>query len=323
MEADDAPPPRQRRPARIPCCSPVDLTKQSELKRLLQAHGMTLSKRFGQNFLVERVHLERVVETAHVVPEDHILEIGPGAGTLTLELARRAHRVAAVELDRGLLPVLADVLAPYSNTSVTQADALKLDLPAFLGEQFGSEMSPTGVKVVANIPYNITSPLLVKFLEVKPPFASITLMVQKEVADRLRARPGEDTYGSITVFAQFYAEVSVAGIVPRGAFFPPPKVDSAVLHLIPRAAPPVDVPSEAVFFAVSRAAFGQRRKTLSNALTNAPSLAFDREVVLTALSAAGVDGQRRGETLSLEEIAAIVRALPFELVDKDEVGTVK
>jgi 16S rRNA (adenine1518-N6/adenine1519-N6)-dimethyltransferase len=301
----------------------VDLTKPSELKRLLQAHGMTLSKRFGQNFLVERVHLERVVETAQVGPEDLILEIGPGAGTLTLELAGRARRVATVELDRGLLPVLADVLAPYTNTSVTQADALKLDLTAFLKEQFGADTSPADVKVVANIPYNITSPLLVKFLEVKPPFASITLMVQKEVADRLRAKPGEAAYGSITVFAQFYAEVSVAGIVPRGAFFPPPKVDSAVLHLIPRTTPPVDVPSEAFFFAVSRAAFGQRRKTLSNALTNAPTLAFDRDTVLGALADAGIDGQRRGETLSLQEIASIVRALPFATFDKSEVSAVK
>lgn len=284
---------------------------------------MTLSKRFGQNFLVERVHLERVVDTAQVGPNDRILEIGPGAGTLTLELAKRARRVATVELDRGLLPVLADVLAPYTNTSVTQADALKLDIPAFLREQFGAEISPSEVKVVANIPYNITSPLLVKFLEVKPPFASLTLMVQKEVADRLRAQPGGDAYGSITVFAQFYAEVSVTGVVPRGAFFPPPKVDSAVLHLIPRPAPPVDVPSEAVFFAVSRAAFGQRRKTLSNALTNAPSLPFDRETILNALSEAGIDGQRRGETLSLPEIAAIVRALPWAAFDKTEATTVK
>ena len=301
----------------------VDLTKPSELKRLLQTHGMTLSKRFGQNFLVERVHLERVVDTAQVGPEDRVLEIGPGAGTLTLDLARRARQVAAVELDRGLLPILADVLAPFSNTSVTQADALKLDLPAFLREQFGSDISPSEVKVVANIPYNITSPLLVKFLEVKPAFASVTLMVQKEVADRLRAKPGEDVYGSITVFAQFYAEVSVTGIVPRGAFFPPPKVDSAVLHLIPRPTAPVDVPSEAVFFLVSRAAFGQRRKTLWNALTNAPTLSFDRETVAAALLEAGIDGQRRGETLSLEEIAAITRALPFAAFDNREVLTVE
>jgi 16S rRNA (adenine1518-N6/adenine1519-N6)-dimethyltransferase len=301
----------------------VDLTKPSELKRLLQKHGMTLSKRFGQNFLVERVHLERVVETAQVGPEDLILEIGPGAGTLTLELASRARQVVTVELDRGLLPVLSDVLAPFPNTSVTQADALKLDLPTFLQEQFGTGVSPRDVKVVANIPYNITSPLLVKFLEVKPPFASITLMVQKEVADRLRALPGGDAYGSITVFAQFYAEVSVTGIVPRGAFFPPPKVDSAVLHLIPRLTAPVEISHEADFFAVSRASFGQRRKTLSNALTNAPTLPFDRETIQAALAQAGIDGQRRGETLSLQEIAAVARALPFAAFDNKEDSTVE
>lgn len=281
---------------------------------------MTLSKRFGQNFLVERVHLERAVEAAGIGPEDLVLEVGPGAGTLTTELASRARKVAAVELDRGLLPVLADALGPLGDrVSVTQADALKLDLPVFVRQQFGEEITPASVKVVANIPYNITSPLLVKFLETKPPFISVTLMVQKEVADRLRARPGSDDYGALTVFTQFYAVVSVASIVPRGAFFPPPKVDSAIVHLVPRRVPPVEVPSEAAFFRVSRAAFGQRRKTLWNALANAPSLGLDREVVAAALSAAGIDGQRRGETLSLEEIAAIVRALPFDKDASEEV----
>lgn len=274
---------------------------------------MTLSKRFGQNFLVERVHLERVVEAAQVGPDDLMLEVGPGAGTLTLELAQRARRVAAVELDRGLLPVLADVLGPYAEkVTVTQADALKLDLPAFVRQQFGNAADPGAVKVAANIPYNITSPLLIKFLQTRPPFRSITLMVQKEVADRLRAHPGEDDYGALTVFTQFYAEVRVAAIVPRGAFFPPPKVDSAIIHLVPRPSAPVNVPDEAAFFAVSRAAFGQRRKTLANALTNAPALSFDRDTVAAALAAAGIDGQRRGETLSLAEIAAVACALPFD-----------
>jgi len=291
----------------------VDLTKPSELKRLLLAHRLHLSKRFGQNFLVERVHLERAVTAAEVGPEDRILEIGPGVGTLTVELAQRAAKVAAVELDRTLLPVLAEVLAPYGDrVTVTSADALKLDLPVFLREQFGEAVGTAGVKVVANIPYNITSPLLVQFLEIKPPLRSVTLMVQKEVADRLRARPGTDDYGALSVFVQFYAEVSMVSVVPRGSFFPPPKVDSAIVHLVPRTTPPVAVPSEPIFFSVSRAAFGQRRKTLSNALTNAPSLSFDRPTVDAALGVAGIDGQRRGETLSLEEIAAIARALPFE-----------
>lgn len=285
----------------------MDLTKPSDLKRVLAAQGLHLSKRFGQNFLVDRIHLLRVVETAQVSDEDFVFEVGPGVGTLTVELAQRAARVVAVELDRGLIPVLADVLSPYPNVTVLQADALKLDLPAFLLENRGSSGRPW--KVVANIPYNITSPLLVKLLESKRFLSSITLMVQKEVAQRLRAAPASDDYGALTVFAQFHADVSVAGIVPRGAFFPPPKVDSAIVHLVPRAVPPVVVPSDEAFFLVSRAAFGQRRKTLANALTNAPSLPFSREQVGAALIAAGVDEQRRGETLSLEEFAAVCRAL--------------
>jgi 16S rRNA (adenine1518-N6/adenine1519-N6)-dimethyltransferase len=289
----------------------MDLTKPSELSRLLKAHGLHLTKRLGQNFLVDRTHLLRVVDTAGVNEEDRVFEIGPGAGTLTIELAQRAKRLVTVELDRGLLPVLADVLAPFSNATVVHADALRLDLPVFLSEHLEAS-SRMPVKVVANIPYNITSPLLARLLENKELFTSITLMVQKEVARRLAAPPGTADYGSFSVFAQFHAHVSVAGIVPRGAFFPPPQVDSAVVHLVPRAVPPVAVPSEAAFFLVSRAAFGQRRKTLTNALANDPALnakGFDRAAIEKAVTATGIDGQRRGETLSLDELAAISRAL--------------
>lgn len=290
----------------------MDLTKPSELKRLLAKHGLTLSKRFGQNFLVERAHLMRVVETSQVGAGDRVMEIGPGAGVLTVELAQRAERVAAVELDRQLLPVLAESLAGFANVNIVQADALKLDLPAFVAENLpGAGLC----RVVANIPYNITSPILVKLLDSKSLFASITLMVQKEVAKRLIAPPDGDDYGALSVFAQFHADVSLAAIVPRGAFFPPPKVDSAVIHLVPRAAPPVGIRTEAEFFGVSRAAFGQRRKTLFNALTNAPRLPFTREEIGDALGVAGVDGNRRGETLTLTELAAISRALPFDNYD--------
>ncbi len=290
----------------------MDLTKPSDLSRLLKAHGLHLSKRLGQNFLVDRTHLLRVVETAGVSGEDRVFEIGPGVGTLTIELAERAARVVSVELDRGLLPVLADVLAPFPHAAVVHADALRLDLPVFLAEHLGASPNDKA-KVVANIPYNITSPLLARLLDNKNLLTSITLMVQKEVARRLAARPDTADYGSFSVFAQFHAHVSVAGIVPRGAFFPPPQVDSAVVHLVPRLVPPVPVPSEEAFFLVSRAAFGQRRKTLTNALANNPALSaargLDRTAIENGLSAAGVDGQRRGETLSLEELAAISRAL--------------
>ncbi|MBC8134933.1 MAG: 16S rRNA (adenine(1518)-N(6)/adenine(1519)-N(6))-dimethyltransferase RsmA [Fibrella sp.] len=284
----------------------MDLTKPSELKTVLLRHGLHLSKRFGQNFLTSRSHLLKVVEAANVQAGDRVFEIGPGAGTLTVELAERAERVVAVELDRALPPVLAEVLAPFPHATLFMGDALKLDLPVFLREHLGEPP----YKVVANIPYNITSPILIRLLENKALFISITLMVQKEVAERLRATPGTAAYGSLSVFAQYQAEVSVAGIVPRGAFFPPPKVDSAVIHLIPRPVPPVDVPSDAAFFRVSRAVFGQRRKTLANALMGASPGAFPKEDVATALAATGIDGSRRGETLTLAEIATLTRALP-------------
>ena len=284
----------------------MDLTKPSVLKALLSRHGLHLSKRFGQNFLVDRSHLERVVNAAQVSDTDCVFEIGPGAGTLTLELAARAGRVVAVELDRSLPPVLAEVLAPFPNTALVMGDALRLDLPAFLAENLGEPP----YKVVANIPYNITSPILVRLLENKTLFVSITLMVQKEVAERLVAAPDTPDYGSLSVFVQYHAVASIAGIVPRGAFFPPPRVDSAVVHLVPHTVCPVDVPSDAAFLRVSRAAFGQRRKTLLNALVGASPGGFDKAAVLAALEATGIDGGRRGETLNLSEIAALCRSLP-------------
>ena len=283
----------------------LDLTKPSELKALLQRHGVHLSKRFGQNFLVDRIHLMRVVDAAQISESDTVFEIGPGVGTLTVELAARARRVLSVELDRAVIPILLDVTEPFDNVKVIQDDALRLNIEASLLEHLG----PPPYRVVANIPYNITSPLIARLLENKHLFSSITLMVQKEVAERLRGLPGESAYGSFTVFVRFHAEMTMVSVVPRGAFFPPPNVDSAIIHIIPRNEAPVDVPSEAAFFAISRAAFGQRRKTLQNALTNAPSLTFTREQIADALDTVGVDGSRRGETLSLEELAAVTRTL--------------
>lgn len=289
----------------------MDLTRPGDLKKLLEAHGLRLTRRFGQHFLVDRNHLEKVVTAADLSGDDATFEIGPGVGTLTVELAKRAGRVVAVELDRGIFPVLEESVRPYSNVTVVQGDALKLDLTSFLTEHWG-----VGVrgKVVANIPYNITSPLLVKLLEASALFTSITLMVQKEVADRLRAEPDSEDYGSLTVFVRYYATLSVVSVVPRGAFFPPPKVDSAVLHLVPHTTPPVEVPSSEALFMVSRAAFGQRRKTLLNALSNAhltrpDGSPLDRERIASTLESLHMDPQRRGETLGLPELAALTRAL--------------
>lgn len=279
---------------------PADLTRPEILSGLLERHGIRLTRRLGQHFLTSRSALLRVADAAQPGPEDTVLEVGPGAGALTVELARRAGQVVAVELDRGLLPVLAETLASYPNVTLVQADALSVSLADLLpGDR--------PVKVAANIPYGITSPLLVRFLEFRPAFVSLTLMVQKEVADRLCAAPGTSDYGALSVFVRYHASVQRVGVVPRGAFFPPPKVDSAIVYLVPHAAPPVETPGAAAFFSVSRAAFGQRRKTLVNALT--AGLDLPREKVRAALDVAGIDAGRRGETLSLEEFAAVSRAL--------------
>lgn len=293
----------------------TDLTRASVLKPLLQRHGLMLSKRFGQNFLVSRPHLMRVVDAADIQPKDLVFEIGPGVGVLTTELALRARQVVAVELDKGLLPLLAETLAPHAQTvTVVQADALRLDLPTFFAQHFGETFASgqSKVKVAANIPYNITSPILALLLSNKHLLSSITLMVQKEVARRLVAPPNSDDYSALSVFAQFHATVRIAATVPRGAFFPPPKVDSAVVHLVPHATPPVSVIRETAFFVVSRAAFGQRRKTLANALANNAAVALSKEQVAGVLTIADIDGQRRGETLTLAEIARIADALPAD-----------
>lgn len=272
----------------------MDLTRPSELKPLLERHGLALQKRFGQNFLISRVHIEKIADAAKLTEADSVLEIGPGAGVLTVELARRAGKVTSIELDRNLLPLLDEVLAEFDNVTVLQGDALALPLPE-------------ANKVVANIPYNITSPLLVRLLSHRPAFQSLTLLVQKEVAQRLVAAPGTSDYGALTVFVNYYAKARIAVQVPKGVFLPPPKIDSAAIHLEVHSTPPVEVPSEEALFAVSRAAFGQRRKTIANALS--AGLDRPREQIESALNQVGIDPLRRGETLSLADFAALACTL--------------
>jgi 16S rRNA (adenine1518-N6/adenine1519-N6)-dimethyltransferase len=273
----------------------LDLTRPSDLRPLLERHGLSLQKRFGQNFLISRPHLERIVATAEVTEADTVLEVGPGAGVLTRELATRAGRVVAIELDRTLLPLLSESLDGLSNVTLIEGDALSVALP------------PGIDRVVANIPYNITSPLLVRLLSHRPAFHSLTLLVQKEVAKRLIATPGSPDYGALTVFLAYHGNARIALSVPRGVFLPAPKVDSAVIHIAPHATPPVEVPSEEALFSVSRAAFGQRRKTLANAL--AAGLERDRGEIERVLISEGIDPMRRGETLSLVDFATISRRL--------------
>ena len=284
----------------------MNLSSPTAVSALLKRHDLHPRKRFGQNFLVDGNTLAKIVAAGKLEPGGAALEIGAGLGVLTAALAdavTETGRVVTIEVDTALLPALAETVGEKSQVSVVTADAMALDWPLFLDTHFG-EIKPS---VVANIPYNITSPLLITLLEQHGRFSRIVLLVQKEVAARLGAKAGTPDYGSLSVFVQYHAEVETIGIVSRRVFFPPPDVDSAIVRLTPHITPPVDVPSEAQLFAIVRAAFGQRRKALLNALSGDPSLGWDRDRAAAALLAAGIDGGRRGETLTLAEFALLSR----------------
>jgi 16S rRNA (adenine1518-N6/adenine1519-N6)-dimethyltransferase len=283
----------------------MNLTSLAEVDALLRRHGFQTRQRLGQNFLVDRNTLLKVVAAAELDPEDVVLEIGPGIGTLTVELAARAGQVTAVELDPRLLPILREVLAGHANTEVIHADFLRLPLAEFLAGRCG----PRRCKVVANLPYYITSPVLTALLDQHAMLERIVLMVQKEVADRLAAAPGTEAYGSLSVFAQWRATVETVSRVSRHVFRPAPNVDSAIVRLRIREAPPVPVANEARFFDVVHAAFQKRRKTLLNALSTFPALGLTKEEAAAALGRAGIDPMRRGETLSIAEFAAVAGAV--------------
>lgn len=284
----------------------MNLSSPAAVAALLKRYGLHPRRRFGQNFLVDANTLAKIVGAGDVGEGDCVLEIGAGLGVLTQALAEAVGldgQVVTIEIDRDLLPALTETVADRPQVRVVSADALTLDWPGFLRERFGNE-SPR-VKVVANIPYNITTPLLTGLLASKDYFAVIVLLVQKEVAQRLGAAPGTPDYGALSVFAQFHAQVETIGIVSRRVFLPAPDVDSAIVRLTPYKSSPVPVADEAQFFAVVRAAFGQRRKALVGALSGDPALGWSRERAAVALATAGIDPQRRGETLSLEEFACL------------------
>lgn len=282
----------------------MNLSSPAAVSALLKRHDLRPRRRFGQNFLVDGNTLAKIVAAGQVQPGDCVLEIGAGLGVLTNALAEAvtsAGRVTALEVDRDLLPALDETVGLLPQVTVVAGDALALDWPTFLEAQFGD--SPA--RAIANIPYNITTPLLAALLEQKSRFACIVLLVQKEVAARLTAKADTADYGALSVFAQFHAQVETIGIVSRRVFYPPPDVDSAIVRLTPYADPPVSVADEALFFAVVRAAFGQRRKALHNALSGDPALGWDREQAAAALAHSSIDGGRRGETLTLEEFARL------------------
>ncbi|MBQ5349423.1 MAG: 16S rRNA (adenine(1518)-N(6)/adenine(1519)-N(6))-dimethyltransferase RsmA [Oscillospiraceae bacterium] len=277
----------------------MDLTNYKEVTALLERHGFRFSKSLGQNFLTAAWVPRRIAEEALIAPGDGVLEVGPGVGCLTVELAEKAERVLALELDERLRGVLSETLSEHPNVSVVFADAVKADLRSLCGEYFGGRP----VRVCANLPYNVTSPLLTAFLNAGC-FESVTVMVQKEVAARLCARPGTAEYGAFTLLVQWYAEAEKLFDVPPDCFMPRPKVTSTVIRLCRRPSPPVRVRDEDFFFAVVRAAFNQRRKTLVNAVS-AGMREVARADVEKALAEMGLSPTVRGEALSAEQFAAL------------------
>ncbi len=277
----------------------MDLTNYKEVTALLERHGFRFSKSLGQNFLTAAWVPRRIAEEALIAPGDGVLEVGPGVGCLTVELAEKAERVLALELDERLRGVLSETLSEHPNVSVVFADAVKADLRSLCGEYFGGRP----VRVCANLPYNVTSPLLTAFLKAGC-FESVTVMVQKEVAARLCARPGTAEYGAFTLLVQWYAEAEKLFDVPPDCFMPRPKVTSTVIRLCRRPSPPVRVRDEEFFFAVVRAAFNQRRKTLVNAVS-AGMRNVERADVEKALTEMGLSPTVRGEALSAEQFAVL------------------
>ena len=281
----------------------MNLTDYRDITALLQRHGFHFSKSLGQNFLTAAWVPQQIAAESGIEKTDGALEIGPGVGCLTAELAKTAGRVTAIELDERLRDVLAETLADFDNVSVVFADALKADLPAVCAETLGNRPW----KVCANLPYNVTTPLITAFLEAGC-FESVTVMIQKEVAERLCAAPGTGEYGAFSVLVQWYAESRLLFDVPPHCFVPQPKVTSAVVRMDRRTAPPAQVDDEKFFFRTVRAAFAQRRKTLSNALRSGFS-ELDRADIVSAMEEAFLPPAVRGETLSIMQFAALSNAL--------------
>ena len=273
------------------------------IKALLARHGFSFSKSLGQNFLVNPTVCPRMAQLCGADEETGVLEIGPGLGVLTTELCKKAKKVVAVELDRRLLPVLKETLAEYDNVKVINGDVLKLDLAGLLAEEFAGMK----VAVCANLPYYITSPILMLLLESRLPVTSITVMVQKEAAERICAKPATRAAGAISLAVAYYASPKVLFEVSRGSFLPAPHVDSAVISLAVRGQPPVQVNDERRLFAVIKAAFGQRRKTILNAVS--AGLPVPTDLLLPAIEAAGLAPNARAEQLTLEQFAALANAL--------------
>ena len=272
---------------------------------IIQKYNFMFQKKFGQNFLIDTHVLDKIIRAAEVTKEDCVLEIGPGIGTMTQYLAESAGRVVAVEIDANLIPILEETLADYENVTVLNADILKLDIMELAREYGGGRP----LKVVANLPYYITTPIIMTLLEGEAPVDNITVMVQKEVADRMQTGPGSKDYGALSLAVQYYAEPYIVANVPPNCFMPRPAVGSAVIRLRKLPQPPVAVKDAGLMFRLIRASFNQRRKTLLNGLGNAAELPFSREEIAAAIKACGLEPAVRGETLSLGQFAQLADTL--------------
>lgn len=271
---------------------------------VLQKYQFNFQKKFGQNFLIDTGILEEIIEAAQITKDDFVLEIGPGIGTMTQYLAEAAREVAAVEIDNTLIPILKDTLKDWDNVTVINDDILKVDIRKLALEK--NKGCP--IKVVANLPYYITTPIIMGLFENQVPIDSITIMVQKEVADRMQVGPGTKDYGALSLAVQYYAKPQIVANVPPNCFMPRPKVGSAVIKLERYAEPPVEVKNEKLMFRIIRASFNQRRKTLVNGLKNSPELQFSKEQIEQALNTCGLSLNIRGEALTLEQFAQLANA---------------
>lgn len=292
-------------------------------KKIINKYGFRISKSLGQNFLTDRNIVDNIIRGAGIEKEDLVIEVGPGMGVLTAAAAEKARRVIGIEIDENLIPILRETLKEYDNVRIVRGDFLKMDLGALIretreGAAAGNPESFANVKFIGNLPYYITSPIIMKVLEEHAKgmydIQSLTVMIQKEVADRIRAVPGTKAYGALSVAVQYYCAVEMVAVVSKEVFVPKPKVDSAVLHLSIRKEPPVKLLDPAMFFAVVKAGFGQRRKTLLNSLTGLSGM--DKQQIQSLLNRAGIDPARRAETLTLHEFAVIANLVKAESEEK-------
>ena len=268
---------------------------------VLQKYNFNFQKKFGQNFLIDTHVLEKIIEESGITKDDFVLEIGPGIGTMTQYLCENARKVAAVEIDKNLIPILADTLSAYDNVEVINDDILKVDINKLAEEKNGGKP----IKVVANLPYYITTPIIMGLFESHVPIDSITIMVQKEVADRMQVGPGTKEYGALSLAVQYYAKPEIVAIVPPNCFMPRPNVGSAVIRLTRHKEVPVQVNDEKLMFKIIRASFNQRRKTLANGLNNAPDIHLSKEVIQESIEELGVPVTIRGEALTLQQFAQL------------------